>query len=112
MYLAPLQPSFGVWRRRFCRSDVHPSTQLGGAHMKREKTFLTCIVLALCLFPGLAAAEETVQAAVPAPAQSCDDLGFLAQAPASSATLALNLDPLGGVVEAQGGACCRAKRLA
>jgi hypothetical protein len=76
--------------------------------MTRRKTFLTCTLLALCLFPGVAAAEETVQAA--APASGCDATSFLAPAAPAASTPAMN--PFAGAIEAQGGACCFGKLVA
>ena len=69
-------------------------------------------MLALCLFPGMAAAaEETVQAM--APAQGCDDTSFLAApaTPAMSTPATPAMTPLaaaGGV----GRACCFGRRVA
>jgi hypothetical protein len=73
--------------------------------MKRT-ILLSLSLLALLLAPGMAAAEQTA----PAPAvQGCNDLSFLSAAPVTAASPAMpNLDPLAGVVEAQGG-CCAAK---
>ena len=78
--------------------------------MTRRKTFLTCILLALCLFPGVAAAEEAVQAASPTPASGCDATSFLAPVAPAASTPAVN--PFAGVIEAQQGACCFGKLVA
>jgi hypothetical protein len=75
--------------------------------MTRRTTFLTCTLLALCLFPGVAAAEETVQAA--APASGCEATSFLAPAAPTASTPAVN--SFAGMIEAQAG-CCLGKRLA
>ena len=76
--------------------------------MKRRTTFLACTLLAFCLFPGLAAAAETIQ--VMAPAQGCDAMSPVA-APATPAMSTPAVNPFAGVIEAQGG-CCFGKLVA
>jgi hypothetical protein len=77
--------------------------------MKRRMTFPACILLTLCLFPGMAAAEENTQVAKSA--QGCDDLSFLAAAPALSTPATPAMTPLAAADPARR-ACCFGKRAA